>query len=131
MSHPPITLRLTARWLAGALALLALATGAAPASGAGWRLEPIPDSANVAELHDLAFDAQGRGLLAWNGAQRDHTPPVFGALATRDPAGGWQRPTDLRGAFQPVTGEPVVAVPFLVSRTVAVAAAVGPPSPPP
>lgn len=102
MSHPPITLRLTARWLAGALALLALATGAAPASGAGWRLEPIPDSANVAELHDLAFDAQGRGLLSWNGAQRDHTPPVFGALATRDPAGGWQRPTDLRG-IQPAT----------------------------
>jgi hypothetical protein len=94
-----MTLRLTARWPAGALAplALALAVGAAPASAAPWRLEPIPDSANVAELHDLAFDAQGRGLLSWNAAQREHTPPVFGGLATRGPAGGWERPTDLRG----------------------------------
>ncbi len=34
-----------------------------------------------------------------------------------------------RVAFQPLTGEPVVAVPFLVGRSVAVAAAVGPPAP--
>ena len=104
MRHAPITLRLTARWLAAALALLAALrrSAAAPASAATWRLEPIPDSANVAELHDLAFDAQGHGLLSWNGAQRDHVPPVFGGLATRDPAGGWQRPTDLRG-IQPAT----------------------------
>lgn len=95
MSHAPITPRLTARWLAAATALLAL--GAAPASAATWNIEPIGGSANVAELHELAFDAQGRGLLSWNGAQRDHSPPIFGGLATRDPSGGWQRPTELRG----------------------------------
>ncbi len=100
MSQTALTLRLLARWLASAAALLAL--GAAPASAATWRLETIPDSANVAELHDLAFDAQGHGLLSWNAAQRDRVPPVFGGLATRDPAGGWQRPTDLRG-IQPTT----------------------------
>ena len=103
MSHAPITSRLTARWLASA-ALLVLAAGAAPvpASAATWRLEPIPDSASVAELHDLAFDAQGHGLLSWNAAQPEHVPPVFGGLAARDTAGGWQRPTDLRG-IQPAT----------------------------
>lgn len=43
-------------------------------------------------------------------------------------------PTDVfaaqgsRVAFQPLTGEPLVAVPFLVGRTVAVAGAVGPPA---
>ena len=36
-----------------------------------------------------------------------------------------------RVAFQPLTGEPLVAVPYLVGRTVAVAAAVGPPDPSP
>ena len=36
-----------------------------------------------------------------------------------------------RVAFQPLTGEPLVAVPFLVGRTVAVAGAVGPPAPSP
>ena len=100
MRHAPFTLRLTAHWLTSALALLVLA--AVPADAATWRLEPIADSANVAELHDLAFDAQGRGLLSWNGAQREHVPPVFGGLATRDPAGGWERPLDLRG-IQPAT----------------------------
>jgi len=102
MSHPPITSRLTARWLAPALALLAFAVAPAVAGAATWRLEPIADSANVAELHDLAFDAQGHGLLSWNGVQREHVPPVFGGLATRALAGGWERPTDLRGV-QPDT----------------------------
>ncbi|MDP1847173.1 MAG: hypothetical protein Q8K79_05210 [Solirubrobacteraceae bacterium] len=100
MRHPPITLRLTARWLACAVALLplaALAALAAPAGAATWRLEPIPDSTGVAELHELTFDARGHGLLSWNGAHRERTPPVFGGLAARDPTGGWQRPTDLRG----------------------------------
>ena len=94
MRPAPTTLRLTARCLACAAALLALA---APAEGATWRLEAIPDSAGVAELHELTFDARGHGLLSWNGAHRDRTPPVFGGLATRDPAGDWQRPTALRG----------------------------------
>lgn len=34
-----------------------------------------------------------------------------------------------RVAFQPLTGEPVVAVPFLIGRTVAVGAAIGPAAP--
>jgi hypothetical protein len=95
MRHAPTTLRLTALRLAAPAALLAFA--AAPAGAATWRLEPIADTANVAELHELSFDAQGRGLLSWNGAQRDRVPPVFGGLATRDPGGDWARPTDLRG----------------------------------
>jgi len=95
----PITLRLTARWLAWSVAPLALA---APAGAATWRLETIPDSTGVAELHELAFDARGHGLLSWNGAHRERTPPVFGGLAARDPAGGWQAPTALRG-IQPAT----------------------------
>ncbi len=103
MRRAPITPRCAARRLAPVLALLAVGASApAPADAASWRLEPIADSANVAELHDLAFDAQGRGLLSWNGAQREHEPPVFGGLATRDAAGDWQRPTDLRG-IQPAT----------------------------
>ena len=63
----------------------------APARAATWKLEPIASSEGVAELQDLAFDAQGRALLSWNGA-----PP---GLATRDPGGGWQRPRDA-GAVQ-------------------------------
>ena len=94
MRPAPITLRLTARGLACAAALLALA---APADAATWRLEAIPDSTGVAELHELAFDARGHGLLSWNGAHRQRMPSVFGGLATRDPSGAWQRPTALRG----------------------------------
>jgi hypothetical protein len=96
MSDAPTTPRLTARRPACAVALLFLAV-AAPASAATWRLEPIAASTGVAELHDLAFDRRGQGLLSWNGVQRDHEPPVFGGLATRDATGAWQRPADLRG----------------------------------
>ena len=105
MSPAPITLRPTARWLAASTALLVLAAAClapARASAADWRLEPIAASTGVAELHDVAFDAQGRGLLSWNGAQPDHAPPVFGGLALRDQGGAWQRPTDL-GDIQPAT----------------------------
>jgi len=70
---------------------------AAPAHAAPWRLEPIAASEGVAGLHDLAFDAQGRALLSWNGALRARVPPLFGGLASRDPAGGWQRAPDLAG----------------------------------
>ena len=97
MRHAPITLRLTARWPGCVVVLLALGALAAPAGAATWRLELIPESTGVAELHELAFDARGHGLLSWNGALRERTPPVFGGLATRDPAGGWQRPAALRG----------------------------------
>lgn len=104
MSPAPTTPRLTARWPASALVLLALAPAAAPAraDAAGWRLEPIAAATGVAELHELAFDARGNGLLSWNGAQRVHVAPVFGGLATRGPSGHWQRATDL-AAIQPAT----------------------------
>ncbi|MEA2154977.1 MAG: hypothetical protein QOE11_1117 [Solirubrobacteraceae bacterium] len=85
-----------------ALVLLGLTPAAATA--ASWRLEPISASEGVAGLHDLSFDAQGRGLLSWAGALRGRTPPIFGGLASRDPAGGWQRPPDLAGV-EPQTAQ--------------------------
>jgi hypothetical protein len=88
--------RARTRWLLPALVLFALA-GGTPALAAAWRLEPIEASEGVAGLHDLSFDDEGHGLLSWNGALQGRTPPVFGALASRDPADGWQRPPDLAG----------------------------------
>ncbi len=85
------------RRLLPALLAATLVAPAAPAAAATWRLEPISASEGVAGLHDLSFDAQGHGLLSWGGALRGRTPPVFGGLASRDPAGGWQRPPDLAG----------------------------------
>ncbi|HUR84173.1 MAG TPA: hypothetical protein VMY78_02410 [Solirubrobacteraceae bacterium] len=88
--------RSTKRRLLSALALSALMP-ATPALAADWRLEPIGASEGVAGLHDLAFDSQGRALLSWSGALQGHEPAVFGGIASRDPAGGWQRPPDLAG----------------------------------
>ena len=76
----------------------------APAASAQWVLEPIGASEGVRELHDLAFDAQGRGLLSWDADLQGHVPPVFGGLAARDPAGGWQRPPNL-GGVDPATAQ--------------------------
>src|SRR5436305_6458073 len=76
----------------------------APAARAQWTLEPIGASEGVRELHDLDFDATGLGLLSWDAALDGHTPRIFGGLAARDPAGGWQRPPDLVG-FDPVRAE--------------------------
>lgn len=103
MSDAPSPLRSTARRLLAALALLG-AVAVAPAQAATWRLEPIDASEGVAELQDLAFDAQGRALLSWAGEARSRVPPLFGGLATRDPAGGWQRSADL-DAIQPTTAQ--------------------------
>lgn len=103
MSPAPIIPRFPAPRLASALALLALVlVAAAPAGAASWRLAPIAGSTGVAELHELAFDARGNGLLSWNGARRDRVPPAFGGLAVRDRTEGWQRPADLAG-IQPET----------------------------
>ncbi|HWC28204.1 MAG TPA: hypothetical protein VG474_16560 [Solirubrobacteraceae bacterium] len=96
MSHATFPPRSAARWLAPALALVAAAT-AAPASAAGWRLEPIAASTGVVELHDLDFDAHGNALLSWSGSSRDRVAPLLGAVALRDPAGGWLRSPDLAG----------------------------------
>ena len=90
-------LRLLPAWIALALAL-------APAAGAQWVIEPIGASEGVRELHDLAFDAQGRGLLSWDADLQGNVPPVFGGLAARDPAGGWLRPPNLAGV-DPVTAQ--------------------------
>jgi hypothetical protein len=84
------------RWLLPAVATTVLAA-AAPAQAASWRLEAIGASEGVAGLHDLSFDAQGHGLLSWAGALQGRDPAIFGGLASRDPAGGWQRPPDLAG----------------------------------
>lgn len=102
MRAAPTIPRLTLRRRASALALLALAVAAAPADASGWRLEPIAASTGVAELHELAFDRRGNALLSWNGAERNHVPPVFGGVARRDRAQGWRRPADLAG-IQPST----------------------------
>jgi hypothetical protein len=79
------------------LLLGAVAAAPAPAHAAPWRLEPIAATEGVTGLQTLAFDAQGRALLSWNGALRGREPPLFGGLASRDPAGGWQRAPDLAG----------------------------------
>jgi hypothetical protein len=89
-------------WLALAWAMLALAL--APAARAQWALEPIGASEGVRQLHDLDFDTQGRALLSWDATLAGHAPPVFGGLAARDPAGGWQRPPDLAGV-DPATAQ--------------------------
>src|SRR5215213_10293606 len=79
-------------------ALALLAAAAPPAAAAGpWQIEPIGASEGVRELHELSFDGQGRALLSWDADLLGHVPPVFGGLATRDPAGGWQRPPNLAG----------------------------------
>lgn len=104
MIDAPSSLRSDARRLLAALMLLGAVAAGAPAQAATWKLEPIAGSEGVAELHDLAFDAQGRALLSWNGALSAHEPPLFGGLATRDPGGGWQRPPDLAGV-QPASAQ--------------------------
>src|SRR3982751_3311050 len=76
----------------------------APAASAQWVVEPVGASEGVRELHDLAFDGQGRALLSWDATLTGHAPPMFGGLAARDPAGGWQRPPDLVGV-DPVTAQ--------------------------
>ena len=92
------------RWLAGVSALCALAAVTAPTAQARWLIEPIGASEGVRELHDLGFDAQGRGLLSWDASLQGHDPPQFGALAARDPAGGWLRPPNIAGV-DPVSAE--------------------------
>jgi hypothetical protein len=116
MSDAPSPLLSRVRRMLAALVLLGVA-GAAPAAAAPWKLEPIEGSEGVVELQDLAFDAQGRALLSWNGALRTHVPPLFGGLATRDPAGGWHRPPGLDG-IQPASAQIHVAA---AARTLLVA----------
>lgn len=76
----------------------------APVASAQWAIEPIGASEGVRQLHDLAFDAEGRGLLSWDAVLQGSAQPVFGGLAARDPAGGWQRPPNLAGV-DPITAQ--------------------------
>jgi hypothetical protein len=105
MSDAPTPLLPGARLLLAALVLVgAVVLAAKPAQAASWKLEPIDASEGIVELQDLAFDAHGRALLSWSGVRRARVPPLFGGLATRDPAGGWQRPPDL-DSIQPATAQ--------------------------
>ena len=91
---------------------------AADARGALAITYTAPQPTAARPLLFATFAALRRGGGAFGRADRLTPPDVFAAQGSRV-------------AFQPITGEPVVAVPFLVSRTVAVAAAVGPPAPAP
>jgi hypothetical protein len=105
MSRAPSPLLHDARRLLAALVLLGVfAAAAVPARAATWKLEPIAGSEGVAELQDLAFAADGRALLGWSAGLLGRDPPAFGGLATRAPAGGWQRPPDL-DAIAPATAQ--------------------------
>ena len=123
----PVTFspRRARRWLAGVSALCALTAATAPAAQAQWLIEPIAASEGVAELHDLSFDAQGRGLLSWDASLLGHVPEVFAPLAVRDPAGGWLRPPDVAGV-DPVSAQIHV---YGLQRTLLVAREGGPAGP--
>ncbi|MBW3652391.1 MAG: hypothetical protein KY433_02115, partial [Actinobacteria bacterium] len=82
MSDTPLPLWFMVRPLLAALVILG-AVAVAPATAGSWKLEPIGASNGVAELQDLAFDAQGRALLSWSAARHRRMPPLFAGLATR------------------------------------------------
>ena len=96
-----------------------------------------------AVLDDVAAGRDRARAGSWSAPQpTQRRPLVVATFAAVRRAGGSFRadrltpPTAVtargsRVAFQPLTGEPVVAVPFLVGRTAAVGAAVGPPAPAP
>jgi hypothetical protein len=91
-------------------------------------------------LDDVAPGPDRALAITWTAPQPERGKPFIVATfaAVRRKAGGFVSdrltpPTAVaargsRVAFQPLTGEPVVAVPFLVGRTAAVGAAVGPPA---
>jgi hypothetical protein len=95
MSDARSPLRSVTRRRLAAVTLLGVLAAVPSHAAAAWRMEPVADSKGVAELRDLTFDAQGRGLLSWEGVRRGHVPPAVGGLASRDPAGGWRRAPDL------------------------------------
>ena len=94
-----------------------------------------------AVLDDVAAGPARALAVTWSAAQPTKARPFVVATfaAVRRGGGGFASdrltPSTAvaapgsRVAFQPLTGEPVVAVPFLVGRTAAVGAAVGPPAP--
>jgi hypothetical protein len=94
-------------------------------------------------LDDVAPGPDRALALTWTAPQPERGKPFIVATfaAVRRKGGGFDSdrltpPTAVaargsRVAFQPLTGEPVVAVPFLVGRTAAVGAAVGPALSPP
>ncbi len=113
--------------------------------GGGISGRPLVISSQRGAVLDDVAAGSGRSLAITYSAPRPTRarPLLFATFAAvRRRGGGFGRadrltPADVfvaqgsRVAFQPLTGEPVVAVPFLIGRTVAVAAAVGPPAPAP
>jgi hypothetical protein len=69
---------------------------ARPAVAADWITEPVPAGPGALGPARLSFDAQGRGLLLWNGVPTA-AQPRFTGMATRAPGGGWTRLANLRG----------------------------------
>jgi hypothetical protein len=111
--------------------------------GPGASSRPLVLSHQRGALLDDVAAGPARALaVTWSAPQPTKDRPFIVATfaAVRRAGGGFDAdrltpPTAVaargsRVAFQPLTGEPVVAVPFLVGRTVAVGAAVGPASPP-
>ena len=92
-------------------------------------------------LDDVAAGPDRAIAVTWSAARptprRPYTMATFAAVRRRGGAFGIDRLTPptvtvargSRVAFQPFTGQPVVAVPYLVGRTAAVGAAVGPAAP--
>ncbi|MEA2131827.1 MAG: hypothetical protein QOJ85_4718 [Solirubrobacteraceae bacterium] len=110
--------------------------------GPGASRRALVLSRQPAALLDAVAAGPGHALaVTWTAPQPEKGKPFIVATfaAVRRAGGGFDAdrltpPTAVvargsRVAFQPLTGEPVVAVPFLVGRTVAVGAAVGPPAP--
>jgi hypothetical protein len=92
-------------------------------------------------LDDVAAGPDGALAVTWSAVKPTRRRPflmaTFAAVRRRGGAFEIDRLTPptvtvargSRVAFQPLTGQPVVAVPYLVGRTAAVGAAVGPPAP--
>jgi hypothetical protein len=110
--------------------------------GPGASSRPLVLSRQRGALLDDVAAGPARALaITWTAPQPERGKPYIVATfaAVRRAGGGFDadRLTPAtavaargsRVAFQPLTGEPVVAVPFLVGRTAAVGAAVGPPAP--
>ena len=69
---------------------------ARPAVAANWTTEPVPAGPGALGPARLSFDAQGRGLLLFNGVPTA-SQPRFTGMATRAPGGGWTRLANLPG----------------------------------
>ena len=74
--------------------LLAVVCLAPQAAAATWALEPVPAGPGALGPARLSFDAQGRGLLLFDGVP-SASQPRFTGMVTRAPGGGWTRLANL------------------------------------